>query len=60
MEFLLGILVLVLAIWAIINILQSNASGAAKLLWSIGVIIFPVIGFIVWYFVGPRGNKATA
>lgn len=60
MEFILGIILLVLDIWAIVSIVQSSASGGAKLLWSIGIIIFPLVGFIVWYFVGPRGRSAIA
>jgi hypothetical protein len=60
MEFLFGIIVLALAVWAIINIVQSPASTGTKIAWSIGVILFPLIGFIVWYFAGPRGNRALA
>ena len=34
------------------------ASGAAKIAWVLGIIILPVLGFIVWLIAGPRGNKA--
>lgn len=60
MEFLLGILILVLDVWAIISILGSGTSGGAKLLWILGIIIFPVVGFLVWYFAGPKSGRALA
>ncbi|AKH42211.1 hypothetical protein FHS61_003024 [Altererythrobacter atlanticus] len=56
----LGIVVLLLDIWAIVNIVQSPSSIAAKVLWSLGVVIFPVVGFIVWLLAGPRGRTAIA
>lgn len=56
MEFILGIIILALDIWAIVNVVQSRLSTVAKVLWSLGIIIFPLIGFLVWLFAGPRGN----
>jgi len=56
MEFILGIIVLALDIWAIVNIVGSGTSTGAKVLWALGVIIFPLIGAIVWLLAGPRGN----
>ncbi|MXO59314.1 hypothetical protein GRI89_07140 [Altererythrobacter salegens] len=52
----IGIIVLVIDIWAIINVIGSNASVGGKVLWALGVLIFPVIGAAVWYFAGPRGD----
>ena len=53
-----GVLVLVADIWAIINIFQSSASNEKKLLWIIVVVLLPVLGFILWFFLGPRNRKA--
>ncbi|PRY92912.1 phospholipase D-like protein [Hasllibacter halocynthiae] len=58
MEWLLGIVHLVLVIWALVNILSSADTTGAKVLWSLGVLIFPLVGFIVWFFAGPRGSAA--
>jgi hypothetical protein len=55
---LLGLLVLVGDIWAIINIFQCAASNEKKLLWMILVILLPLVGLVLWYFLGPRGNRA--
>ena len=52
----IGLLILVLDIFAIIRILQSSASGAEKILWILGVMVFPLIGMAIWFFAGP-GNK---
>jgi len=54
----LGILVLIGDIWAIINIFQSSASNEKKLLWIIVVVLLPVLGLILWFFLGPRDRKA--
>ncbi|SEV97884.1 Phospholipase_D-nuclease N-terminal [Cognatiyoonia koreensis] len=55
-----GLLVLVADVYAIINIISSRASVGAKVLWTLLVLVLPVVGFIIWFFAGPRGNAATA
>lgn len=52
-----GIIVLIADIYAIIKIAQSSASTLKKALWIVGVLLFPVIGFIVWLLLGPGGRK---
>jgi len=52
-----GLLILAGDIWAIINILQSSASNGKKLIWTIAVLLLPVLGLILWYFLGPRDGK---
>jgi succinate dehydrogenase/fumarate reductase cytochrome b subunit len=54
----LGVLILVGDIWAIINILQSSVSNEKKLIWTIAVVLLPLLGLILWFFLGPRGGKA--
>lgn len=56
---LLGLLVLAANIYAIYNIVTSSASTGAKILWTIGIFVFPVIGFIVWLLAGPKGGSAV-
>jgi Phospholipase_D-nuclease N-terminal len=55
---LLSVLILVGDIWAIINILQSAVSNEKKLIWTIAVVLLPLLGLILWFFLGPRGGKA--
>ena len=59
MEFIFGIIVLMLDIWAIVNIVGSSASTGAKVLWALLIIILPVVGFIIWFFAGPRSRTAA-
>ena len=49
-----GLLILAADVWAIINIAQSGASTAAKVAWIVGVLVFPVVGFLFWLLAGPR------
>ena len=55
---LLGLLVLAGDIWAIINIVQSSASNEKKLLWVLVVLLLPLLGLILWFFLGPRDRTA--
>jgi len=49
-----GVLVLIGDIWALINILQSSAANDKKLLWVVVVVLLPLVGLILWFFMGPR------
>lgn len=49
-----GVIVLVLDIWAILRVIGSGASAGEKILWSLLIIILPVIGLLIWYFAGPK------
>jgi hypothetical protein len=48
---------LLLALWAIINIMQSNRQPFGKALWSVLVLLVPYLGFGIWLFFGPRADK---
>ena len=56
---LIGLLVLAGDIWAIINIFQSSASNEKKLIWIIAGVLLPVLGLILWYFLGPRNGRSS-
>ncbi|MCR9175400.1 MAG: PLD nuclease N-terminal domain-containing protein [Alphaproteobacteria bacterium] len=49
-----GLLILALDIYGIVQVLNSSASGMAKVLWILAILVFPVIGLIVWYLAGPK------
>ncbi|HWX80195.1 MAG TPA: PLD nuclease N-terminal domain-containing protein [Steroidobacteraceae bacterium] len=53
-----GLIVLVADVWALINIFQSSADTGRKVLWTVLVIVLPVLGFILWFFLGPKTAKA--
>ena len=54
-----GLLVLAGDIWAVINIFQSSASNQKKLLWTLLVVLLPLVGLVLWYFLGPRDGRAS-
>jgi hypothetical protein len=53
-----GLIVLVADVWAIVNIFQSSADTGRKVLWTVLVILLPVLGFILWFFLGPKSGRA--
>jgi succinate dehydrogenase/fumarate reductase cytochrome b subunit len=53
-----GLIVLVADVWAIVNILQSSADTGSKVLWTVLVVVLPLVGFIIWYFFGPKTARA--
>lgn len=55
-----GLLILILDVYAIIKVLGSGASTGAKILWVLGILVFPVVGFIVWLIAGPRSAGRLA
>jgi hypothetical protein len=55
-----GLIVLIADIWAIVNIFQSSATTGAKVLWTLLVLLLPILGFIIWFFAGPRGSRRVA
>ena len=53
-----GLLVLAGDIWAILNIVQSSASNEKKLIWILVVVLLPLLGLILWFFLGPRSGRS--
>lgn len=53
---LVGLAILALDIWAIINVIKSNAETGMKILWVLLIVLLPLIGLIIWALMGPRGN----
>lgn len=52
-----GLLILILDVWAIVNIAQSGAPTGNKVLWIVLVLLLPVLGLILWALLGPRTSK---
>lgn len=53
-----GLLILIADVWAIINVIGSGASTTAKVVWTIVILVLPVLGLIIWFFAGPRSARA--
>ena len=56
---LIGVLVLAGDIWAILNIFQSSVSNEKKLIWILVVALLPVLGLLLWFFLGPRNSSSS-
>lgn len=51
---LLGLVILILDIWAIIKVLGSTATPGMKVVWVLVILFLPVIGLILWFLLGPK------
>jgi hypothetical protein len=49
----LGVIILILDIYAILKIVQSSSEVLTKAIWIAVVVLLPVIGLIAWFFFGP-------
>lgn len=52
-----GIVHLALVVYAALQIFNSSADIAKKILWIVIVAVFPLVGLIVWFFIGPGSPK---
>ncbi|SOD91042.1 PLDc N-terminal domain-containing protein [Caenispirillum bisanense] len=54
-----GLLLLIADIWAIVNVFGSDRGTGAKVLWILFILLFPLLGFLVWLLFGPRTTKSA-
>ena len=54
-----GLILLVLDIWAIVKVVQSSATTGKKVLWVVLILMLPLVGLILWFFLGPRGDSRS-
>jgi hypothetical protein len=52
-----GLLVLIADVWAIVNVFGSSSSNGAKVIWTVLIILLPILGFIIWLIAGPRSSR---
>jgi hypothetical protein len=55
----LGLIILIADVYAIIQVLGSSASTLAKVIWTVAIIVLPVVGLLVWLIAGPRSTRAS-
>ena len=51
----LGVIFLLIAIWAIARIINSSATTGKKVIWILFILFLPVFGLLVWFLIGPKG-----
>jgi Phospholipase_D-nuclease N-terminal len=54
---LLGLIVLIADVWAIVHVMGSRHSVGAKVAWTVLILIFPIVGFLIWLLFGPRAIR---
>ena len=50
----IGLIILALDIWAIIQILQRGGPTDRKILWILVILLLPVIGLVLWLLMGRK------
>ena len=55
---LIAFAIFVADIWAIIQVVKSNAEGLKKVLWVALIALLPAIGLIIWAIAGPRAKAS--
>jgi hypothetical protein len=56
---LLGLVILVLDIIAIVDIVRGTKTTGMKLLWILIVLLFPLIGMILYFLLGKHHSALT-
>ena len=51
-----GVLVLIADVYAIVKTIQSSAGTGAKVIWIVVILLLPVLGFLLWLLMGPKGG----
>lgn len=49
-----GLLLLILDVYAIVKIVQSQASTGSKVIWIVALLLLPLLGLILWFLFGPK------
>ena len=52
-----GLLILIVDVWAIVNVLQSAASTGGKVVWVVVILLLPVLALLIWLLAGPKSVR---
>ena len=52
---LMGLIILILDVWAIVKVVQSSAETFSKVFWIVLILLLPIFGLLLWLLFGPRG-----
>ena len=54
MKGLLSLVIMVLDVVAIIDVVRSSMDTGKKVLWIILILVLPIIGLIIYFFLGKK------
>lgn len=57
---LLGLILLILDVYAIVKTIGSGAGTGTKVLWIVLILLLPFLGLILWWLLGPKSSRAAA
>ena len=53
----ISLIILILDVIAIIDVVKSSMEVSKKFLWILLIVILPVLGLILYYLLGKKGNS---
>ena len=51
-----GLIILILDIWAVVTIVQGGGPVERKVLWIVLILVLPVIGLVLWLLIARRAR----
>lgn len=51
---LIGLIILILDVWAIVKVAQSNSSTGGKVVWIVLILLLPLVGLVLYALLGPE------
>ncbi len=55
---LIGLVILILDIVAIVSVIAGRGSLVRKLLWTLLILVLPVLGMLLYFLIGRRSGDA--
>ena len=52
-----ALIALAVNMWALISVLGAPVTWTTRAIWAV-ILLVPVVGFVAWYILGPRGRRA--
>lgn len=56
MSALFGLIAIVCGLYAIFQVITSQESTVNKTVWTLLILVLPILGFVIWVVAGPRGR----
>ncbi len=54
---LFGLLLLIADVWAIIKTVQSGTTTGSKVIWTVIILLLPLLGLLIWFLLGPKNAR---
>jgi|JI10StandDraft_1071094.scaffolds.fasta_scaffold630956_2 hypothetical protein len=54
---LIGLLYLILLVWSVYHVIQSRRGFLYKVVWLAIVVMFPILGPLALFLLGPRAGR---